>query len=113
MWPAEEPAVGYWGLCFTAEEPNAIIGMTKTGTINVHLEYSTDTNTWNTFTPGTTTVTLANVGDKVWFKAWSLGNGGTADSTSNYLSFSITNRVAASGNIMSLLNGKNAIDVIS
>jgi hypothetical protein len=49
----------------------------------------------------------------VWLKAWSLGNGGTADSTSNYLSFSITNRVAASGNIMSLLNGKNAIDVIS
>ena len=114
LWPEEQPAGDYWGLCFTAEEPNASISMTGSGTPpTLDLLYSTDSQTWSTFTPGTATVTLANVGDKVWFKAGSGGNSGTADSTSNYLSFSITNRVAASGNIMSLLNGQNAINVIS
>ena len=114
MWPEEEPAGGYWGLCFTAEEPGATVSMTKKGTPpEVNLLYSTDASTWNTFTPGTTTVTLANAGDKVWLKAGPGGNSGTASSSSNYWKFSFTNHVAASGNITSLLNGDEKTYVFS
>ena len=117
MWSHEAPpSSDYWGLCFTAEEPNAFVGMTGNGSPpSLNLLYSTDSQTWNTFTPGTTTVTLANVGDKVWLKAGSGGNAGTASSSSSsdYWSFSFTNHVAASGNIMSLLNGEQQTYVIS
>ena len=114
VWPEEEPAGGYWGLCFTAEEPGATVSMAKTGTPpEVNLLYSTDSSTWDTFTPGTTTVTLANAGDKMWLKAGPGGNSGTGSSSSNYWKFSFTNHVAASGNIMSLLNGDEKTYVFS
>ena len=106
VWPEEEPATGYWGLCFTAEEPGATVSMTKTGTPpEVSLLYSTDANTWNTFTPGTTTVTLANAGDKVWLKAGPGGNTAFATNDFNYTRF-VTSKANASGNIMSLLDGE-------
>ena len=106
LWPEEEPAAGYWGLCFTAEEPGATVSMAKTGTPpSVSLLYSTDASTWSTFTPGTTTVTLANAGDKMWLKAGSGGNTRFATSTSNYWRF-VTSKANASGNIMSLLDGE-------
>ena len=114
IWHREQPAADYWGLCFTAEEPNASISMVGNGTPPVlNLLYSTNANTWSTFTPGTTTVTLANVGDKVWLKAAPGGNSGTGSSSLNYWKFSFTNHVAASGNIMSLLNGEQQTYEIS
>lgn len=43
LWPEETPAGDYWGLCFTAEEPNASISMTGNGTPpTLNLLYSTD-----------------------------------------------------------------------
>ena len=43
LWPEEQPAGDYWGLCFTAEEPNASISMTGSGTPpTLDLLYSTD-----------------------------------------------------------------------
>ena len=114
LWPEEQPTAGYWGLCFTAEEPNASISMVGNGTPPVlNLLYSTNANTWSIFTPGTTTVTLANVGDKVWLKAGPGGNAGTGSSISDRWTFSLTNHVAASGSIMSLLNGEQQTYEIS
>ena len=91
-------------LCFTATGESTI-GMTKTGSPNVSLLYSTDGKTWNTFTPGTTNVTLTNTGDKVYFLA---GKNNDTFSTggSNYLKFTMSGSIAAGGNIMSLLDPK-------
>ena len=51
----------------------------------VSLEYSTDGNTWSPFVVGTTTVTLANIGDKMYMRATSEGNPGMGSySTENY-----------------------------
>ena len=114
IWHREQPAADYWGLCFTAEEPDATVSMKANGSApSLDLLYSTDSQTWSIFTPGTTTVTLANVGDKVWLKAAPGGNSGTGSSSSNYWKFSFTNHVAASGNIMSLLNGEQQTYEIS
>ena len=70
----------------------------------VNLLYSTDAETWNTFTVGSTTVTLAHAGDKVWFKAGPGGNTrlGSGDNSQNY--FVMTGKLAGSGSILSLLD---------
>ena len=52
---------------------------------------------------GTTPITLANIGDKVYFRAGSSGNTGISKSTANYRRFTVNGSVSASGNIMSLL----------
>ena len=61
----------YWGFTLTARQANSTVKMVKVGSPpTVSLEYSTDGGTnWSTFTVGTTTVTLPNVGDMVCFKA--------------------------------------------
>ena len=70
----------------------------------VSLEYSTDGVTWNPFVVGTTTVTLANIGDKMYMRATSAGNTGIGSSTSNYNQFVMTGKIAASGNVNTLLD---------
>ena len=105
MWSHESPQPSYWGLCLTALEDNSTVSMTKTGSPpTVNLLYSTDAETWNTFTVDSTTVTLAHAGDKVWFKAGSGGNTrlGSGDSSYNY--FVMTGKIAATGSILSLLD---------
>jgi hypothetical protein len=102
-----------WWLCFTAEEANSTVSMTTFGSAppEVSLKTSIDGGqTWTPFTVGSTTITLANVGDKVYFAAGEDGNehmavivGGSARSGN---SFAMTGRVAASGNVMSLLNAE-------
>lgn len=88
VWPEEQPAGDYWGLRLTAQESDTTVSMKANGSApSLDLLYSTDANTWNTFTPGTTTVTLANAGDSVWFKAGQNGNNGTATSQSNWWQF--------------------------
>ncbi len=75
VWTRESPAGDYWGLCFTAKEANSTVAMTaEAGAPAVILEYSTNANDWSPFTVGSTTVTLADVGDKVWMRAGSGGN---------------------------------------
>ena len=104
--PGPEPPPAYWGLGFTAEEPGVIVNMTKTGSPSgVTLETSRDGVTWTAFDAngGTTPITLANVGDRVYFRAGSSGNTGMSDSASAYRNFSFNGSVSASGNIMSLL----------
>ena len=110
----EEPPA-YWGLCFTAEKAGSTIKMNKVGSApSVTLETSFDCEIWEPFTVGETTITLPNVGDKVYFRAGEGGNAAMASSINDYNNFSIiTGRIAASGNIMSLLNGDSPDSIIA
>ena len=97
---------GPW-LCFTATG-SSTVSMIKTGTLNPipTLVYSKDSSSWTDFVIGTTTVGLAD-GEKVYFRAKSTNN-----SFSNYIDvnnyrcikFKMTGSIAASGNLMSLLD---------
>ena len=90
-------------LCFTAEEAGSTVAMAVNGTPTKGqaFEYSTDGTNWSVFTPGTTTITLTNVGNKVYFR----GNNTTvSESSSVYYKFVMSGKIAASGNIMSLLD---------
>lgn len=94
-------------LCFTAEKAGSTVSMKKYGSPSLPaLETSTNgVIPWTDFIPGTTTITLANVGDKVYFRK----NGKEAATTFsndniNYASFVMTGKIAASGNIMSLID---------
>ena len=43
IWHREQPAADYWGLCFTAEEPDATVSMKANGSApSLDLLYSTD-----------------------------------------------------------------------
>lgn len=106
------PAEPYWGLYFEAEQANCVVNMNKAGATNtVLLECSTDGgNTWSDFdgnsSTGTTPVTLANVGDRVYFRTK-----GTAVSNPystgeyQYRYFTLSKKAGAHGNIMSLAKG--------
>lgn len=89
-------------LCFTAEEVGSTVRMAKQGPApTVSLEYSTDRENWSEFTVGSTVVTLANIGDKVYLR----GNNtrfGAGNIAYNY--FIMTGKIAANGNIMSLFD---------
>ena len=90
-------------LCFTAEQAGSNVAMVVTGTPTKGqaFEYSTDGINWSVFTPGTTRITLANIGNKVYFRG---DNITVSQSTSNYYKFVMSGKIAASGNIMSLLD---------
>ena len=114
---APGPTPAYWGLCFTAEEPNCVVNMARQGALTninkapVTLEYSTDDcETWTEFdaTGGKTTpITLANIGDHVFFRAGEGGNDRFAYNAGAFRYFTLTGNVAASGDIMSLLDASN------
>ena len=97
---------GPW-LCFTATGASTV-SMTVTGNLDPipSLEYSMDGSGWIDFAIGTTTVELADR-EKVYFRAKSTNN-----SFSNYIDgsnyrcikFKMTGSIAASGNLMSLLD---------
>lgn len=92
-------------LCFTAEQANSTVGTTIKGTVSPLpvLEYSTDGTNWSNFALGNggTVVTLANVGDKMYLRG---NNNSFSTSSSNYIKFVMTGKIAASGNVMSLLD---------
>ena len=90
VWGKSAPATANW-LCFTAEQANSTVAMQANGSApTVSLEYSTDGNTWSPFVVGTTTVTLANIGDKMYIRATDAGNTGMGSSTSDYNQFVMT-----------------------
>lgn len=110
----EEPPA-YWGLCFTAEEAGSTVAMKATKMSGstlpaVTLETSYDGEIWEPFYVDETTITLPNVGDKVYFRAGEGGNVRFAYATSVFSgisrnTFVLTGLIAASGSIQSLLNG--------
>ena len=89
-------------LCFTAEEANSTVHFDKVGSPGaISIETSTDGSTWTDYswTDKTgDTLTLANVGDKVYFKA-KTENSTLGDSLSNNYKFKMTGKIAASGSI--------------
>ena len=90
-------------LCFTANTPGSTVKMVKhEGGVNVNLQYSTNGKNWSPFVVGTTTVTLTNIGDKVWIKA-NGSNQKMAYDDETYNGFVMTGSIAASGNVNSLL----------
>lgn len=106
VWPEAEPEpVGDW-LCFTAEEANSSVHLDKNGSPNtIYLETSTNGSTWTDYSwSGNTgdTLTLANVGDKLYMRA-KTENQTIGSFTSNYYKFVMTGKIAASGNIQTLL----------
>ena len=104
VWGKSEPATPNW-LCFTAEEANSTVAMRKNGSAQtVSLEYSTDGNTWSPFVVDTTTVTLANIGDKMYVRATSAGNTGMGTSPFGYNKFVMTGKISAMGNVDTLLD---------
>ena len=90
-------------LCFTAEEAGSTVSMSKTGDpYAASFEYSTDCREWSDFVVGTTRVNLSQKGDKVFIRAKGQNNGLSV--SGNDYRFVLGGKVAASGNIMSLLD---------
>ena len=93
-------------LCFTAEEANSTLHLDKVGSPDaISLETSTDGNVWTDYswTDSTgDTLTLANIGDKVYMRAKN-ENQTIGNSTSKYYKFVMTGKIASSGNIQTLL----------
>ena len=120
IWRVWEYDPGLPGLTFTAEEANSTVAMTAVGTApSVSLEYSTDGSTWNDFLVSSseeegTTVTLANVGDKMAVRAKTTNSSFSGNDTTNtnYNTFAITGKIAASGSIMYLLKKNGDLDTI-
>lgn len=105
VWEKSEPPPSDPWLCFTAEQANSTVAMRAEGSApTVSLEYSTNGASWSPFVVGTTTVTLANIGDKVYVRATSAGNTGIGNDYSNYNYFVMTGHIAASGNVDTLLD---------
>ena len=93
VWGGKEPGpVADW-LCFTAENANSTMHLDKVGSPNaISLETSTDGKTWTDYswTNNTgDTLTLANVGDKVYFMA-KTENQTIGSSSSNYYKLVMT-----------------------
>ena len=93
-------------LCFTANTDNSTVALKKNGEpYEAALEYTTTETTWEPYTFGQT-ITLTDAGDKVYFRNASddLAKGFSKDFTFNYYQFAMTGSIAASGNVMSLLD---------
>ena len=95
-------------LCFTAEEAGSTVKLTDANVFDnqpaVYLQTSTNGTQWNDYTVNDT-IQLAKVGDKVYFKA-KYQNTQMAVPYGEYYSyhnFEMTGKIAASGNINSLL----------
>lgn len=98
-------------LYFTAEAANSTISMSKSGSApTVYLETSPtgEKGSWTDFTVGTTTITLENVGDKVYFRA-KQDNKRFATNSTDYNKFVMTGKIAASGNINALLKADYSV----
>ena len=87
-------------LNFTAEDNNSTVRLIMNGTLDTSYEYSTDNITWSPYTIGDT-VTLTNAGDKVYFRG---DNSSASFNWDCYMQFKMSGSIAASGNIMSILD---------
>lgn len=96
-----EPIIDY--LCFTANTAGSTISLTNNNGNSPNIEYSMDKQNWTTW--DFSTITLANIGDKVYMR----GNNtsGFSQSNSAYSFFSMTGAISASGDLMSLINKTN------
>ncbi|MBP5455447.1 MAG: leucine-rich repeat protein, partial [Paludibacteraceae bacterium] len=95
-------------LCFTAEEAGSEIGYYNHDN-TPNLEYSYDGSNWSLF-PETEVLTLAKVGDKVYFRGDNPN--GFSKGRHLYTNFAMKGKIAASGSVMSLIDGDGTSMVI-
>lgn len=93
-------------LTFIAQSASTQISMKVVGTPpRVTLETSTDGENWTPFIPGTTTITLANVGDIVYFRNGDTVNKQFASSDGTAYRYFVTSKdVYCTGDVMGLLD---------
>lgn len=90
-------------LCFKAIEPGACVKLSGSKLFgSFSFKYSLDGEHWQTLEPDETTVTLSNVGDKVYIYG---NNPDGFDIVDNIHFVMGDKKIAASGNVMSLING--------
>ena len=100
-------------LCFTANTAGSTIKLKKSlSPTEVTLQTSTDGTTWSDYTIGTD-ITLANAGDKVYFRNASEDVTGITTDSRNYYYFDMSGSIAASGNVMSLIDKSCQVTAIS
>lgn len=100
-----------WPLCFTANTAWSTVQLTQTWTPTaVSLETSTDLSTWTDYTIWDT-ITLANIGDKIYFRNKSETDTGFSTGSSNCYKFVMSWSISASWDINYLLN-KNSTDTL-
>ena len=87
-------------LTFEAKAAGAEVTFTPATSLSLSIEYSLDGVAWTTYT---TPITLANVGDKVYFR----GNNATYATELGESNFSFTDKCYVYGNIMSLVDASN------
>ena len=91
-------------LCFTANTASSTVKLKKSySPTEVTLQTSTDGTTWSDYTIGTD-ITLANAGDKVYFRNASEDVTGIITDSRNYYNFVMSGSITASGNVMSLID---------
>ena len=92
-------------LCFTANTAGSEVSLTKSGSpADIYLETSTDGLTWTDYTIGTS-ILLPNAGDKIYFRKSTDGVATSfSTSTNYYYKFVMSGSIAASGNVMSLVD---------
>ena len=107
MLPTEMSAkvsqiINPWYFYVMANTAGSTVSITKTGSApTLTLEYSLDAGqTWNSLSGS---VSLPNVGSKMFIRSGSSGNTKTATDASNYNTFTFTGNVSIGGNILSLL----------
>lgn len=99
-------------LCFTAQVDNSTVSMRRNGRYAFpKLEYSYDGENWQPFVQsksvdGFEPVVLAKAGDKIYVRNQGKTNKFSI-SLDSYFYFKLSGRIAASGNIMSLLDKDN------
>lgn len=99
---ADAPAPGKW-LCFTAEKAGSVLSYRSTGDDKPNVFYSFNGLKWYPLLEGES-ITLAEVGHKVYIK----GNNtnGFSFNDDNYTTFLMKGQIAASGSVMSLIDGE-------
>ena len=98
----ETPDKNY--LCFTANEAGSTVALVKSGNSTaLNIAYSIDGMTWSDYTFGTV-ITLNDAGDKVYFRKADEGVASGFSTFTAYYYFSMTGSIAASGNVMSLID---------
>lgn len=89
-----------------ALENNDEIALVKQGSPNeISLEYSTDKDTWSSYTVGDT-LTLPNIGDKIYFRG---RNSTFCQDYQNYYNFTMTGETEIGGRLLSLTS-KNTLN---
>lgn len=90
-------------LCFTSNAEGSTVTLAKSGSPSWVGSYSLDGGNWSPYTLNT--VLTLNANEKVYFKGSAVSEGSYIYGDSDYLQFTVTGNVSASGNVMSICGG--------